>query len=51
MAMDILTVTGAAAAAEPDPGVVHARAVCAVTVLNTNWDISAVRQPLADVEP
>src|SRR5262249_6246333 len=26
------------------------RAVCALTSLNANWDITAVRQPLADVE-
>jgi predicted ATPase/DNA-binding SARP family transcriptional activator len=50
LAMDILTVTGDAVAAEPGPDMVHARAICALTVLNTNWDINAVRQPLADVE-
>jgi predicted ATPase/DNA-binding SARP family transcriptional activator len=34
-----------------DPDVVHARAVCAQTVLNAFWDIAEVSQVLADVGP
>ena len=34
-----------------DPGVLHARAVCALTVLNTFWDIAEVSQALADAGP
>jgi tetratricopeptide (TPR) repeat protein len=49
MAMEILEVTGDQAA-QRDPAIVHARAICALTALNANWDINAVRQPLADVE-
>jgi tetratricopeptide (TPR) repeat protein len=29
---------------------VQARAICALTVMNVNWDLAAVRQPLADAE-
>jgi len=50
MAMEILQISGDDGAAQRDPGVVHARANCALTVLNANWDISSVRQPLADLE-
>jgi predicted ATPase len=50
MAMDILAISGDAEAAGLDPGAVHARAVCALTVLNANWDINAVLQPLTDLE-
>jgi predicted ATPase/DNA-binding SARP family transcriptional activator len=49
MAMEILEVSGDQAA-QRDPAIVHARAICALTALNANWDINAVRQPLADVE-
>ena len=34
-----------------DPGVLHARAVCALTVLNAFWDIAEVSKPLADAGP
>jgi tetratricopeptide (TPR) repeat protein len=50
MSMEILALSEDAGAAELGPGVVHARAVCALTVLNANWDINTVRQPLADAE-
>src|SRR5262249_19961639 len=41
---------GAAAVANRDFDVVHARAVCALTSLNANWEITTVRQPLVAVE-
>jgi predicted ATPase/DNA-binding SARP family transcriptional activator len=41
---------GGADAADRDPGVVQARAVCALTALNASWDVAAVRQPLAEAE-
>jgi predicted ATPase/DNA-binding SARP family transcriptional activator len=50
MAMEILAISGDADAAGLVPDVVHARATCALTALNANWDMKAVRQPLADVE-
>jgi predicted ATPase/DNA-binding SARP family transcriptional activator len=37
-------------AADRDPAVLQARAICALTVLNASWDVAAVRQPLADAE-
>ncbi|HEY5989921.1 MAG TPA: AfsR family transcriptional regulator, partial [Streptosporangiaceae bacterium] len=36
--------------ADLDIDVVHARAICALTVLNASWDIAEVKQPLADAE-
>ena len=50
MAMEILEITEGGEAARRDPGVVYARGNCALTALNANWDIGAVRQPLADVQ-
>jgi predicted ATPase len=50
MAKEILAVSEPAAGATPDPGVVHARAVCALTALNATWDIIAAKQPLTDAE-
>jgi len=41
---------GEAAVANRDFDVVHARAVCALTSLNANWEIITVRQPLLAVE-
>ena len=49
LATEILAISEGAVAGR-DVDVVHARAVCALTSLNANWDITAVRQPLADVE-
>src|SRR5499427_7586478 len=49
LAREILAISEGAVAGR-DVDVVHARAVCALTSLNANWDITAVRQPLADVE-
>ena len=53
LAREILAISEAArnaAVADRDVDVVHARAVCALTSLNANWEITTVRQPLADVE-
>jgi predicted ATPase/DNA-binding SARP family transcriptional activator len=53
LAKEILAISeaaGRAAVADGDFDVVHARAVCALTSLNANWEIASVRQPLADVE-
>jgi predicted ATPase/DNA-binding SARP family transcriptional activator len=53
LAREILAISeaaGKAAVADGDFDVVHARAVCALTSLNANWEITTVRQPLADVE-
>jgi predicted ATPase/DNA-binding SARP family transcriptional activator len=53
LAREILAISeaaGKAAVADRDFDVVHARAVCALTSLNSNWEITAIRQPLADVE-
>jgi len=53
LAREILAISEAAAnaaVAEGDFDVVHARAICALTSLNANWEITTVRQPLADVE-
>jgi predicted ATPase/DNA-binding SARP family transcriptional activator len=52
LSKEILAISEAAgaAAAGRDFNVVHARAVCALTSLNANWEIATVRQPLADVE-
>jgi predicted ATPase len=47
LATEILEAT---ADTERRPDVVHARAICALTALNANWDLGSVRQPLADVE-
>ena len=41
---------GEAAVANHDFDVLHARAVCALTSLNANWEITTVRQPLLAVE-
>jgi predicted ATPase/DNA-binding SARP family transcriptional activator len=49
MAMEILEISEGGEAARRDPGAVYARGNCALTALNANWDIGAVRQPLADV--
>jgi predicted ATPase len=53
LAREILAISEAAASAavaDGDFDVVHARAICALTSLNANWEITSVRQPLADVE-
>jgi len=53
LAREILAISeaaGKAAVADGDFEVVHARAVCALTSLNANWEITTVRQPLTDVE-
>ena len=53
LAREILAISeaaGKAAVAGGDFDVVHARAVCALTSLNSNWEITTIRQPLADVE-
>jgi predicted ATPase len=53
MARDILAISepaGPAGAGEQGLDVVHARALCALTALNANWDLSGVRQPLADAQ-
>ncbi len=49
LAREILAISESAVA-DRDVDVVHARAVCALTSLNANWNVSEVRQPLADVE-
>src|SRR5262252_6201598 len=53
LAREILVISEAAAkaaVADGDFDVVHARAVCALTSLNANWEITTVRQPLLAVE-
>jgi predicted ATPase/DNA-binding SARP family transcriptional activator len=53
LAKEILAISeaaGNAAVANRDFDVVHARAVCALTSLNANWEITTVREPLLDVE-
>jgi predicted ATPase/DNA-binding SARP family transcriptional activator len=53
LSREILAVSeaaGKAAVADGDFDVVHARAVCALTSLNASWEITTIRQPLADVE-
>ena len=50
MAGEILAVSAPAAGAERDIAAVHARAVCALTMVNFSWDFNAAREPLADVE-
>jgi tetratricopeptide (TPR) repeat protein len=53
LAREILAISeaaGKAAVADGGFDVVHARAVCALTSLNSNWEITTIRQPLADVE-
>src|SRR5262249_5246401 len=53
LAREILAISeaaGEAAVANHDFDVLHARAVCALTSLNANWEITTVRQPLAAVE-
>jgi len=50
MAGEILAISAPAAGAERDIAAVHARAVCALTLVNFSWDLSAAREPLADVE-
>jgi tetratricopeptide (TPR) repeat protein len=53
LAREILAISETArkaAVANGDFDVVHARAVCALTSLNASWEITTVRQPLADVE-
>src|SRR5580700_1916097 len=50
MAREILAVSMPAAGAERDIAAVHARAVCALTMVNFSWDLTAAREPLADVE-
>ena len=50
MAREILAISTPVSGAERDPAVVHARAVCALTMVNFSWDVTAVREPLADVE-
>jgi predicted ATPase/DNA-binding SARP family transcriptional activator len=50
MAGEILAVSAPAAGAERDIAAVHARAVCALTMVNFSWDLTVAREPLADVE-
>jgi tetratricopeptide (TPR) repeat protein len=50
MAREILAISTPAAGAERDIAAVHARAVCALTMVNFSWDLTAAREPLADVE-
>jgi predicted ATPase/DNA-binding SARP family transcriptional activator len=50
MAGEILAVSKPAPGAERDIAAVHARAVCALTMVNFSWDLDAAREPLADVE-
>jgi predicted ATPase/DNA-binding SARP family transcriptional activator len=50
MAGEILAVSTPAAGAERDIAAVQARAVCALTMVNFSWDLTAAREPLADVE-
>ena len=50
MAGEILAVSTPAAGAKHDIAAVHARAVCALTMVNFSWDFTAAREPLADVE-
>jgi predicted ATPase/DNA-binding SARP family transcriptional activator len=48
MAREILAISVPAGGAGRDVDLVHARAVCALTVLNASWDLTEVRQPLED---
>jgi predicted ATPase/DNA-binding SARP family transcriptional activator len=41
---------GGAGAADRDPDVLQARAMCALTAMNASWDFATVRQPVADAE-
>ncbi|HET7247102.1 MAG TPA: tetratricopeptide repeat protein, partial [Streptosporangiaceae bacterium] len=50
MAGEILAISTPAAGAERDIAAVSARAVCALTMVNFSWDLTAAREPLADVE-
>ena len=50
MAREILAVSAPAAGTERNIAAVHARAVCALTLVNFSWDLTAAREPLADVE-
>ena len=50
MAGEILAVSAPAAGAKRDIAAVHARAVCALTMVNFSWDFNAAKEPLADVE-
>jgi tetratricopeptide (TPR) repeat protein len=50
MAGEILAISAPAAGAVRDIATVHARAVCALTMVNFSWDLTAAREPLADVE-
>jgi predicted ATPase/DNA-binding SARP family transcriptional activator len=50
MAGEILAISAPVPGAERDIAAVHARAVCALTMVNFSWDLNAARDPLADVE-
>ena len=50
MAREILAISTPAAGAERDIAAAHARAVCALTMVNFSWDLTAAREPLAGVE-
>jgi predicted ATPase/DNA-binding SARP family transcriptional activator len=50
MAGEILAISAPAAGDERDIAAVHARAVCALTMVNFSWDLNAAREPLAGVE-
>jgi len=48
LSREILAVS---ADADRTPDVVRARAVCALTILNSNWSIAEAREPLVEAEP
>ena len=50
MAREILAISTPAAGAGRDIAAAHARAVCALTMVNFSWDLTAAREPLAGVE-
>jgi predicted ATPase/DNA-binding SARP family transcriptional activator len=50
MAGEILAISAPAAGAERDIAAVHARAVCALTMVNFSWDLTAASEALTDVE-
>ena len=52
LAREILAISEparSAAGGDRDPGVVRARAACALIALNATWDIAEVREPLSDM--
>jgi predicted ATPase len=50
MAGEVLAISTPTEGTERDVAAVHARAVCALTLVNFSWDLTAARGPLADVE-